>query len=66
MDNYFLFKRAPIECDMAEVFCPVQKPCNDCNEFFNSLPFFERAYWEIPRYYGLIKRWIKGESCSAK
>lgn len=48
------FTREPIECDMAEAFCPVTKPCNICNEYFNQLPLMERIFIEIPRRMGLF------------
>jgi hypothetical protein len=63
---YIAFKRPPIECDMAERFCPVRKPCNECNEYFNSLPVWDRVYFEIPRWIGLIKRWAKSVKPKSK
>ena len=54
MKYLLTFRRAPVECDMAEAFCPVRKPCNECNEYFNSLPLRERIAIEIPRRWGLL------------
>lgn len=48
------FTREPIDCDMAESMCPVHKPCNRCNEHFNSLPIWTRAIVEVPRRYTLF------------
>lgn len=48
------FRRLPVECDMAEAFCPVRKPCNECNEYFNSLPLRTRIQFEVPRRWGLL------------
>lgn len=43
------FTREPVDCDLAGVYCPVSRPCNLCNEYFNSLPLLVRANREIPR-----------------
>lgn len=48
------FTREPVDCDLAEWYCPVSKPCNQCNEYFNSMPILERAKIEIPRRIGLL------------
>lgn len=51
------FTREPIDCDIAESICLVHKPCNQCNEYFNSLPIVERARVEIPRRIGLANKY---------
>ena len=57
---YIAFKRPPVDCGEAGRLCfEKQSPCNDCNEYFNSLPLWDRVYFEIPRWIGLIKRWWK-------
>ena len=42
--NYLTFKRPRIPCDLAIRFCPVSMPCFVCTDFFNSYPYWKRAY----------------------
>ena len=54
------FTREPVDCDLAGVYCPVSRPCNLCNEYFNSLPLLERMSREIPRRISLLREYGRG------
>ena len=54
------FKREPVDCDLAGVYCPVDRPCNNCNAYFNTLPLLERMNIEIPRRISLLREYGRG------
>lgn len=55
LKHILTFKREPVSCDLAEVYCPVSRPCNNCNEHFNALPLLVRVNTEIPRRISLLR-----------
>ena len=55
VNHIITFTREPRDCDMAERYCPVAKPCHICDDYFNSLPLLDRAMVEIPRRWRLLR-----------
>ena len=54
MKYLLTFRRRPMPCDMAEVFCQVERHCTECDDYFNAQPLRVRIAVEVPRRWDLL------------